>query len=185
MSNQERWALVCALADELFDKDSWCGETHIQKAVYIALHWLGVSEFRDYEFTLYMYGPFSFDLKEDLGAMRIYGRIESQFPAGLSYGPTLRPVEKQAEQLPKTRDAEFAFIAEQFGSKGVAELERLTTALLATEKLGRNATVEKRVAQLRKWKLHFTPSEAQKAIRDADQLLADAEKQFGELGKAA
>ena len=110
MSTTERRALVCALAHQLLGAGSWCGETHLQKAVYVAKRWLNVPEFEDYEFILYMYGPFSFELQEELREMRADDWIRSCFPPGMPYGPTLRPVKPMGE-LPKFREREFAFIA--------------------------------------------------------------------------
>ena len=170
MSMEKQQALVCALADKLFGGGSWCGETHMQKAVYIAKRWLGISEFEDYEFILYMYGPFSFDLKRELRVMRMEGWIQPCFPPGMPYGPTLRPTE-QAEWTSDAHALEFDFIAKEFGGRNVAELERLTTALLATEKLGRDTSENERACQLRTWKLHFAEMEALQAVRDADGML--------------
>ena len=170
MNEEKQRALVCALASQLIDAGNWCGETHLQKAVYVAKHWLGVSEFDDHEFILYMYGPFSFDLKDELRAMCAEGWLKPRYRAGVSYGPTLHPAE-QAGKLPETRLHEFDIIAKKFGDKNVAQLERLTTALLATEELGKDKSVSERVQQLRKWKLHFTEMEALQAVRDADDML--------------
>lgn len=170
MNESKQWALICALAEKLFAAGSWCGETHMQKAAYVAKRWLGVSEFDDYEFILYMHGPFSFDLKGELRAMRVEGWLRSRFRPGTPYGPTLRPTEL-AEKPRNAREREFDFIAKEFGGKNVAELERLTTALLATEKLGKDKSVSERVQQLRKWKLHFSETEALQAVRDADNML--------------
>lgn len=180
MSENKQRALVCALADNLNRNGSWCGETHLQKAVYVAKRWLEVPEFTDYEFILYMYGPFSFDLKEELREMRAEGWMRAHFRGGPAYGPTLLPGE-QAGELPKSREREFDFIAQQFGGKDVVDLERLTTALLATERLGRNKSVSERSRQLRAWKLHFTESEALRAVQSADEML----KRIDEFRKEA
>ena len=135
MSMEKQQALVCALADKLFGAGSWCGETHMQKAVYIAKRWLGISEFEDYEFILYMYGPFSFDLKRELRVMRMEGWLQPCFPPGMPYGPTLRPTE-QAEWTSDAHAREFDFIAEEFSGKNVAELERLDHRLAGDREVG-------------------------------------------------
>ena len=177
MTNNTQQALVCALATQLIDAGSLCGEAHLQKAAYVAKHWLKVSGFEDFEFILYMYGPFSFDLKGELRAMRAEGWFKSDSP------PTLRPTERvdnlteQVKNLLNACAHEFNFIAEEFRGKDAAELERLTTALLATEKLSRKASMSERVRQLlQTWKLHFTEMEALRAVRDADEMLKRMDK---------
>ena len=46
----------------------WSGETHLQKATYLAC-WLVDIPF-DFDFILYKHGPFSFELRDELGSMR-------------------------------------------------------------------------------------------------------------------
>ena len=174
--NQQR-ALVCAMADRLRGADSWCGSTHIQKAAYVAARWLGVPEFRNFGFTLYTYGPFSFRLKEELSEMRGEGWLDDYFAPGQTYGPTLIPGEQVGDGPLESRK-EFDFIAEEFGAKGVVELERLTTAMLASEpkELGMDAPARERAKLVRKWKGHLSEDEALQAVWNADALLARAKE---------
>ena len=169
---QQQRALICALSHALIDKGSWCGETHLQKAAYVAAHWLGVREFQHFGFTLYTYGPFSFGLREELSEMRGGDWLKVTFSAGGAYGPTLQPSEEQ--DVASTFHDKFSFVAEEFGDKGVVALERLTTALLATEDLGESASPHDRAGLLRKWKPHLNEDEALQAVRNADKLLARA-----------
>ena len=173
--NQQR-ALVCAIAGQLRGTGSWCGATHIQKAVYVAARWLGVPEFRNFGFTLYTYGPFSFRLKEELSEMRGEGWLDDYFAPGQTYGPTLIPGERIGGSQLESRK-EFNFVAEEFGAKGVVELERLTTAMLASEakELGRDAPARERAELVRKWKKHLSEDEALQAVQNADALLTRAE----------
>ena len=188
MNGSKQQMLVCALANQLIRAGNWCGETHLQKAIYVAKHWLGVSEFKDFEFILYMYGPFSFDLKGELRAMRADGLLESHFLPGMSYGPTLRLTKRakklieQAKKPSDVRACEFGFIAKEFSGKNAADLERLATALLATRELGKKASVSERVRQLRTWKLHFTEREALQAVRNADDMLKRKDSGTSRLG---
>lgn len=184
MDKKQLRALICVLADQLRKSGSWCGSTHIQKAAYVAARWLGVPEFRNFGFTLYIYGPYSFCLKEELSVMRGEGWLEDYFAPGQTYGPTLLPGARVKNDLESR--TEFDFIAEEFGSMGVVALERLTTALLATEsgKLGMGASVSDRAKLVREWKKHLSEDEALQAVRNADKLLARA-KEKGLLNPAA
>lgn len=174
MDEKQQRALICALADRLHQEGSWCGSTHIQKAAYVAARWLGVPEFRNLGFTLYIYGPFSFRLKEELSVMRGEGWLDDHFGPGQTYGPTLRPGGRMDGKLEAR--PEFDFIAEEFGGKGVVELERLTTALMASEpeERGMDAPARERAEQVREWKRHLSEDEALQAVRSADALIARA-----------
>ena len=178
MDKKQQRALICALAGQLRESGGWCGLTHIQKAAYVAARWLGVPEFRNFGFTLYIYGPYSFRLKEELSVMRGEGWLDDHLEPGQTYGPTLIPGRRVKDQPPECRK-EFDFVAEQFGSKGVVALERLTTALLASElgELGRNTPADERAKLVRKWKRHLSEDEALQAVREADALLAAAKEQ--------
>src|SRR5260370_15146309 len=87
MSYSLRCALIVDLLKKLRERGSWCGETHIQKALYISQD-LAKANF-GYKFVMYKHGPFSFDLKDELSAMRANGIIEFVFPQQ-DYGPSIR-----------------------------------------------------------------------------------------------
>ena len=72
MNNQQQRVVVIKLLDALKKNGSWCGETHIQKAVFFlkAIKKVPV----DFNFILYKHGPFSFDLRDHLPLMRLDGR---------------------------------------------------------------------------------------------------------------
>ena len=61
-------AVVTRLVEKMQDRDGWCGETHIQKTAYFLQGLVSVP--LDYEFIIYKHGPYSFDLHDDLMAMR-------------------------------------------------------------------------------------------------------------------
>ena len=184
MDKKKQRALLCALADRLHRTGSWCGATHIQKATYVAARWLGVPEFRNFGFTLYIYGAFSFRLKRELDEMRGENWLDGHFAPGQTYGPTLRPGKRVGCALESRKAVDF--IAEEFGERGIVELERLTIALLASEpgELGMDAPAHKRVELVRRWKPHLSEDEALQAVRNADKLL-DHAKAKGLLNPAA
>jgi hypothetical protein len=68
MKRQKRDAILLELIDKLERRGSWCGETHIQKATFFLQEMLRVP--MDFGFILYKHGPFSFELRDELTAMR-------------------------------------------------------------------------------------------------------------------
>jgi len=74
----------------LWDKGSWAGETHIQKAAYFLQELFGVP--LGFRFMLYWYGPFPFDLRDELTGLRGDGLLclRPQQPYGTRYEPTDR-----------------------------------------------------------------------------------------------
>lgn len=131
MKRLEKSALVVSLIDRLREHGSWCGETHVQKAAYIA----GASSLvpLGFDFVLYRHGPFSFEMRDFLGEMRAEGFIdvEPQYP----YGPRLHPADRAGLLIESNAESVNAYweeldkIADFIGNQGVAALERLATAL--------------------------------------------------------
>ena len=85
-----------------------------------------------FDFILYKHGPFSFDLRDELTALRADGllKLEMQWP----YGPRISPTQ-QGEYIKslypmtlKKYETAVAFVANRLSDKDVIELERLATA---------------------------------------------------------
>ena len=176
MKQAKRAALIAELVRQLREQGSWTGETHVQKTVFFLQELLEVP--LDFRFSLYKYGPFSFDLRDQLTEMRSLGQLtlETQ-PA--PYGPKLN-TDDGAEQLktrfPKTIERyrpEISFVVENVGTRGVGSLERLATALLVTVE-GSDANTDERVAQLTAYKPHVSNAEAREAVEEVDALLEAA-----------
>jgi len=176
MKRLQKAAVLAKLVDRMRDSGSWCGETHVQKAVYFLQVLLGVPT--EYLFILYKHGPFSFDLRDEITDFRAYElfRLEPQRPP---YGPRLNTtpnVDKVKGLYPKTLDKldkQIGFVAEKLDGKGVAELERLATALYVTRLL--SATdIQRRVREIRALKPHVTKDLAYEAVREFDQLHEEA-----------
>src|SRR2546425_12633108 len=87
MDRLGRDVILLELLRKLREHGSWCGETHMQKATYFLQHLMQVP--LDFQFILYKHGPFSFDLRDELTAMRADGllALQPQEP----YGPSLMP----------------------------------------------------------------------------------------------
>lgn len=171
MKRGQRTALLGALCDKLRERGSWCGETHIHKSVYVLQELLGVDT--DFDFVLYKYGPYSFDLRDELTRLRGLGLfdLEQRYP----YGPRIYSTEmmhEREERFPKTlaRHAEkLDFVATHLGGKNVDGLERFATALYVTKDMS-TATTEERAEYLRNLKPHVRPDDALAAVTELDEV---------------
>ena len=166
MNQPQRSALVTMLVRELKEHGSWAGETHVQKAAFLLQVGAGVP--LGYDFTLYKHGPFSFDLRNDLLALRADGVLDiepQQAPYGPSIVTTARTPLLQAH-YPKTLamyGPRVRKVAGLIGKKGVVSLERLATAYLL---ISENPEMddEQVAAALRSVKPHIPPDGAAEAV---------------------
>jgi hypothetical protein len=179
MDRLRRAAILTRLVQELRKRGSWCGETHLQKATFFLQELtevpLGLS------FMLYKHGPFSFDLRDELTGLRAdeLVTLEPQWP----YGPRIAATERSAYiqklygRTLKDYGNRISFIAEQLGSKDVAELERLATAFYINEQLGVDSSVEERAGRLVEVKPHIPRDLAVAAVTAADRITDEARQQ--------
>jgi hypothetical protein len=177
MNRLQKAALLTALAERLRANGSWCGETHVQKATYFLQALLGLPT--GYEFILYKHGPYSFDLSEELTALRADYLLTMDYRSP-GYGPGLVPTPTSAElrarypvTLARYRRA-IEFVARAFGVKGVTELEKLATALYVTREIGGTADPALRANRLHALKPHVSPADALAAVQELDRLAAEA-----------
>jgi hypothetical protein len=177
MNRLQRAALLTEFIDRLNQQGSWSGETHLQKGTYFLQHLLGVPT--GFDFIFYKFGPFSFDLRDELTAMEADGLVEMRVRHP-SYGPSLIPSQGSRslrECYPVTLrryDEPLSFICRMLGQKGVAELERLATALFVTLELGEATAARARAARLNELKPHVSASDALAAVLKLDEISASA-----------
>lgn len=176
MKRLQRAALLAELVEQMRAQNSWCGETHLQKATFFLQELLDVD--LGYEFIVYKHGPFSFDLRDELGELvsdRLF-RYQPQLPP---YGPrivTTDEAERVQEIYPRTvaRHVEqIRFVAEKLDARGVVDLERLATALYVTLE-SPQAGRDERARALRSLKPHIAEPAALRAVEEVDEIRADA-----------
>lgn len=173
MKRLQRAAILASLIQEMEQRGSRCGETHIQKAVFFLQKLLEVPT--GYEFILYKHGPFSFDLRDEITDFRAIGLLKLQ-PMPCPYGPSLKltPIAKKlTERYPKTSKkfkAQIRFVADALGDKGVAQLERLATALYVTLD-AKSTPAPDRASRIRELKPHIDSDMALAAVRELDSLV--------------
>lgn len=173
MERRQREAVVAELGEKLREHGSWCGETHLQKSLYFLQELLEVPTGFDY--ILYKFGPFSPDLREELGRMRTDGFLDL-VPQPAPYGPKLRTTEVARRQLierwGKTLaryDAQLEYVAEHLGGLGVGSLERLATALWVSREMP-DSDNDARAERINEVKPHVSIQAATEALETVAQM---------------
>ncbi|MDQ3091541.1 MAG: hypothetical protein M3R46_07775 [Actinomycetota bacterium] len=174
MSRLQRAATVVALVRCLRERDGWAGETQIQKAVYFLQRLLDVPT--AWQYSLYKYGPFSFDLRDALTEMRADGflTLEPQRPP---YGPRLAAgpgsdalMDRTADVLEHYENA-VNFVADRLAPMAVGALERVATALFVTDELC-IADDRERAEKINELKPHVSVDEALTSVGELDAMRA-------------
>jgi uncharacterized protein YwgA len=171
MNPAQRQAVLLALIRALKAERSWCGETHIQKTVYFLQTALGVD--LGFPYILYKYGPFSFDLNDELTALRanLLLDVKPEEPYGSHLYPSAH-AERYLARFPRTLGTHLPAlerVAALLGAKSVTDLERVTTMLYATRER-QNATDDELIERVREIKPHITHDEARDALRFVREL---------------
>ncbi|MCS7166610.1 MAG: hypothetical protein RMI91_06425 [Gemmatales bacterium] len=175
MTWSEKAAILLEMIAQLQQRGSWCGHTHMQKAVYFLQELFG--NFLGYRYVLYMYGPYSFDLVTDLL------RLRADYLVGLDYkvpgyGPGMvitefgQRLRQRLKRVVERHRPVIEFVAQCLAAKNVAELERLATALYVTRTCAESTSLEQRAEKLVELKPRLTVEDALKALREVDDLLA-------------
>ena len=131
MNRLQKAALISEMLDRMIERGSWGGETHLQKCLFFLQSMRGVPT--DYVFQLYKYGPFSFDLRDELVHLQAEGMVQLD-PRSASYGSSLKTSEASQtlrRYFPKTLDKygrAIDLIADHFGKLNASELGKLATA---------------------------------------------------------
>ncbi len=169
MEEKDRVNFICFLLDALKDKNGWAGMTHLQQGCYIAQRMLGVP--LDYKFIQYTYGPYAFDLRDEVRMLRDHFILIQGFPPvgyGCSYD-FYEDVEKWVEAKKdncKFKD-EINFIAGWFLDKPAGILVALAAAYMINEKYP-DAGREERIKKLIAWKPFMTEPEAISCFEDVE-----------------
>lgn len=171
MKRMQRDAVLIRLIEALRARGSWCGETHVQKATFLLQEMVGVQT--GFNFILYKHGPFSFDLRDELAAMRADGfvALRMQDPR---YGPSIvrEPhADTLLKRFPKTltrNAASIEFVADKLRDKQVVELERLATAFFVSQKLGPKQPEGTCAQRINKLKPHISLAQAHDALEEVN-----------------
>jgi hypothetical protein len=177
VNQMKQFVILLDMAEKLLDAKSWCGETHLQKATYFLQELFNVPT--GFSFVLYKHGPFSFDLRDALTAMRADGLLDlrPQEPYGPSLVPTGQGLELK-KLYPKTvqmYENQIGFVANSLADKNVSELEKLATALFVTIEHG-GGDLEDRAEEIHNLKPHVSASDALDAVEEVDRIMEAANR---------
>lgn len=169
MNDPQRSAIVATLVKDCRARNGFCGETMVQKSVFVMQELLKVP--LGFDFQLYIYGPYSFELQHHLGSMMADDMIAVQ---PTEYGATFEPGEQiaylethTAKTIDEHRNA-VEFVVRHLAGRGVKQLERVATALYFTVTTD-DTSVEGRSKKIREVKPHVSADEAQKAVEEVDR----------------
>lgn len=175
MERLPKAAILTKLIQKLREKNSWCGETHIQKATYFLQRMMQVP--LEFDFILYKHGPFSFDLRDELTSMRADELIELEPQS--PYGPRIAPTDRcgyiqslYSKTLAQYEDR-LGFVADKVGIKGVAELECLATAFYVIENKNGESSPDERAQEITRLKPHVTHGKALSAVKAIDEIMKE------------
>lgn len=180
ISYSNRCAIVIDLIKKLRSRGSWCGETHVQKAMYILQDFAKSN--LGYKFVLYRHGPYSFELNSELSSMKASGIVDFVFPRE-GYGPTIvaTPFGERVYDINRGNIETFMkandFLADWFAASDVRHLEKLATAYYITKKYFREPAAQ-RAKRINSLKPHIDIRAAEDAIKIVDQKREEAQQQL-------
>ena len=174
MTNLKEGAIIVSLIDALNQRGSFCGETHVQKGAYFLRELTGVP--LESLFTLYLFGPYSFQLHELLNQLRAEELVQLE-PRAM--GASWRPGERYhllKQNFPTTLShvqRRVDFVADKVAKLGVVDLEPLATALYVTRSQP-SLPRDERAHALRAIKTRVDDAAARKAVETIDAWQAEA-----------
>ena len=171
MNRLQKVVILLDSVESLQAKHSWCEKLIFKNNVF--LQTLDVP--LDYEFVLYKYGPFSFELSDDLVRIRADGLLKS-VPTP-PYGTTLQ-LEEESRNLrnkfAKTREQfkqDIEILTDEIGNKGVKELERLTTIHYIKSQNGNSVAPEAIITRLIELKPHIDYKDGEESYKTLESMI--------------
>lgn len=132
MSNSEtilREAWIANTVESLRRHGSWAGRIHIHKLLFVVKE-LGLADV-PFDFELYHYGPYSFELDSAIEDMQLYGLLDRVFQHP-GYGPkyALTQAGQSVARSPAFQQSPVVDrVAQFFGTKSSKDLELMATCL--------------------------------------------------------
>lgn len=131
--------LLTTLIHRLRVRGSWCGSPHIQRAVYLSEFVFGLPF--PFDYVLYVYGPFSFDLMDKLAMMCEDGLLTLE-PVP-SFVPRFSVPDSRINEINGNCPQEYLdvidFVSSFVCNKGMHDLVKLATAVHVRLVLGGSA----------------------------------------------
>ena len=172
ITSQENKAWILATADALNRYGSWTGRIHIHKHLFVT-DVLDLAE-PPFEFVLYDYGPYSFDLDEDIVELEMFGLLDRSYPKpnyGPRYEPTVQGLAVARTLEPEKREV-IEKVAQTLGKRKSQQLELLATSLWVQREECVTGK-EQIAARVKIIKPKYNEQEIQQGLNDAIQLSSD------------
>jgi uncharacterized protein YwgA len=171
MTNLQK-AWVAAAAKTLADSGSWTGRTHLHKHLFImnALHLAEVP----FEFELYHYGPYSFELDSVVAEMEAFGDLDKSYRKA-GYGPSYETTAFGDEAISELDSHDLsmaASVASKLSDFDSSDLELIATCLYveAVEEEDDDDVIMQRVKEI---KPKYSGGQIEWALSRARQLRAE------------
>lgn len=162
-------AIIATIIDRVSKADRFCGETFLQKSTFFLKELFGIPLAP--AFRLYHYGPFSFDLRDQLRSMEADDVVRVQpheFGATYVTGDRYSMLQRQFPKTLAQYETQIDFIISELSPRGVKDLEALATALYVT-KNDIDATAEVRATGLHTIKPHVDMGRARASVAKIDE----------------
>jgi len=174
MTNRQR-AWVAAATKTLAEAGSWTGRTHLHKHLFI-VHALRLGNV-PFDFELYHYGPYSFELDNAVAEMETFGDLEKRYRQA-GYGPSYETTAFGVEALSELGTEEYV-VAEAVASK-LARYDSVDLELIATclyvEVVEGETNDDLVLPRVKEIKPKYSVSEIEWALSRARQLRQDLEQ---------
>ncbi|AEA46126.1 hypothetical protein Arcve_0085 [Archaeoglobus veneficus SNP6] len=162
--------LILYVVKKLNEVGSWAGNTHLQKIIYLIQSTCNI---KLYDFVLYHYGPYSFDLREDVDLLTISNYLERDVD---EFGYHYRLSSVLEPSIPSEIRDKVDRIVKVFGKAPTTLLELITTVDYVARKSPGKSDNEI-VEIVKKIKPHFSERAIELALK---WLKEDFKKIFNE-----
>jgi uncharacterized protein YwgA len=167
-------AVIATIIDRVSATNRFCGETFLQKSAFFLKELFGVP--LTPKFRLYHYGPFSFDLRDQLRSMEADDVVRirpHEFGATYIVGDRYSMLQRQFPKTLAEYEKQIDFVVRELSPKGVKDLEALATALYVA-KAHPGASVDARAKELHTIKPHVDMERARASVTKVDEWFAAA-----------
>lgn len=165
-------AIIAAIVDRVSGASRFCGETFLQKSAFFLKELFGIP--LSPKFRLYHYGPFSFDLRDQLRSMEADDVVRvrpHEFGATYVVGDRYAMLQRQFPKTLTKYAEQIDFLVRELSPKGVKDLEALATALYVA-RTNSGASIDVRAKELHSIKPHVDMERARASVKKVDEWIA-------------
>ena len=162
-------AIIATIIDRVSGASRFCGETFLQKSAFFLKELFSVP--LTPKFRLYHYGPFSFDLRDQLRGMEADDVVRirpHEFGATYVVGDRYSMLQRLFPKTLAEYEKQIDFVVRELSTKGVKDLEALATALYVA-KAHPGASVDLRAKELHTIKPHVDMERARASVAKVDE----------------